>query len=505
MKKIFIFLTIVTMASSVLISSCKKEDEVKFTEKDSVNVIKVLKRSKWDIHGKYNPVDGEQNVPVGVVMTIKPQFALNAPFDVDLAGTTCTYRYDHTSCAITDPSGNNFLTNYQYNENDTCIYITNKILNPDTQYSLTSTIVLSQLVDGNWQPVVYKGAPLEHTYSSVFQTGQLADTINPADILFSYPIDRQLNYMPKEYTKGYIMLSNTYREFFEGISSNDMKLVVRNISDENTSDQTTTYTVSESHEVEKQIASIDFSLNNINFQPNTIYTLMFYCGAKKIHQIYFRTSYHPDLKTRLDNNKSFFDGELRVVISDVGFFTLIKEGKLDENPDKFECQTLNGYSDKCSENMNTCLMPMELVLDNADWYLQTPYKNIYDNYPPAVDFYTYPYAFYHNPVKFPPVNALTLYPIEYNWEKGWDETVLIPCLSDENIKTKTIDATKQYIYLNDFYNFAETEYRAHGLDNYVVFYEGNYVYNISYRLPGKNIITSKHTHSLTKTKTEQPL
>ncbi len=501
MKKISILLTIVAMSSSVIISSCKKEDEVKFTEKDSVNVIKVLKRSKWDIHGKYNPVDGEQNVPVGVVMTIKPQFALNAPFDVDLAGTTCTYRYDLTSCAITDPSGNNFLTNYQYNENDTCIYITNKILNPDTQYSLTSTIVLSQLVDGNWQPVVYKGAPLEHTYSSVFQTGQLADTINPADILFSYPIDRQLNYMPKEYTKGYIMLSNSYREFFEGISSNDMKLVVRNISEENTSDQTTTYTVSESHEVEKQIASIDFSLNNINFQPNTIYTLMFYCGAKKIHQIYFRTSYHPDLKTRLDNNKSFFDGEIGVYFVN-DFYVLLQSGKLDENPDKFECQTMNGFS--ANETLNTCLMPMELVLDNADWYLQTPYKSIYDNNSPAVDFYDYQNACFHNPVKFPPINALALYPFGYsNVENRWGN-IPIPFLSDENIKTKTIDATKTYRFINSFYSFANKEYRAHGNLDYDIFYKGNYVYKISYRLPGKNIITSKHTHSLTKTTTEQP-
>lgn len=485
--------------------SCKKDDEVKLTSKDSVNVLEVLNKSQWLVNGLYTPYNDAKDVPIGTEISIKPKVSFGIPFEVDLAGTTCTYRYNLLSCTLTDPLGNNFITDYRYSEQDSKIIISNNILKPNTKYTLTSTIGLYQLVSGEWKPVIYHGSEKVYSSSSSFITGQFADKINSSDILFSYPIDRMLNYMSAEYTEGYIMLSNNYRELFENVLPKDMKLVVNNITDDTKLEQSTNFTVKESHEVDDEVISIDYSLKDITFEPNQIYSFSFYCGDKMVHQIHIRTSIHSTFKDKIENNNHFFEGNLYddwfddTNIGSQRKLMIVKE--LDECFDKFECQTFSnhvfGNERKRDETISTCLITFEFDLDKCDWYQTSLYKLLYDSYPPMTETMGI--------IKNPPINAVEFF----------GENITQEYLSDYEINNKTINNRKTWIFLRSYladYLFREYTGRVDYIKSHpdrtetdifimqnqpteIDLSVGKYSYILSYRLPGKNIITT----SLNKT------
>lgn len=511
-KRIFTTIIAAAMSAMIFLPSCNKDDnEIKLTHKDSAKVLEVLTKSQYAIGGNFSPYNGAKDIYVGTDFSIKPGVALNTPFEVKLADQTVTYRYDLKSCTITDASGADFATDYNYSEQDTLITINSKILNGNTAYTLSSTIALMQQINGEWQPVVYNGDAKEYVSTSLFTTCQAADTLRPADILFSYPIDRQLNYMPKEYQEGYIMLSYKYPELFNGASANDMKVIIKNVTDDTKAEQSTPFTVKESHEVEGEAVELGYSLKNITFDPNQIYSLAFYCGDKKVHQIYFRTSFYETLKSKLAANEGQLDGEFYffwLKNSPIGDYNkMYRQIYVPESFDKFECQTLSNFVAETEtprfENLNTCLITIEFDLDNCDWYQQSIYQLVNDNYSSLT-------ADERGNIKFPPVNACELF------TNGIDDYYL----SDNEIVNKSFTNRSKYFYLRSYlWDFLWFEVRERcvqigyngvksDIDEQIKqcdFYKlnfsiGIYSYNIAYRLPGKNLITYKERHAFTISK-----
>ncbi|MBO7595995.1 MAG: hypothetical protein J6T70_03020 [Bacteroidales bacterium] len=511
MERLFLLPIAAAMSAMIFLPSCNKDDnEVKISHKDSANVIEVLTKSQYAVGGNFSPSNGAKDIYVGTDFSIKPGVALNTPFEVKLADQTVTYRYDLKACTITDASGADFATGFNYSEQDTLITINSKILNGNTEYTLSSTIALMQQINGEWQPVVYNGDAKEYVSTSLFTTCQAADTLRPADILFSYPIDRQLNYMPKEYQEGYIMLSYKYPELFNGASANDMKVIIKNITDDTKAEQSTPFTVKESHEVEGEAVELGYSLKDIMFDPNQIYSLAFYCGEKQVHQIYFRTSFYETLKSKLAAHEGNFDGELHY--DGLSDNYLCASFKVEEYFDKFECQTLDNFIYEKygelprSETLNTCLIPIEFDFDNCDWYQTSIFKYIYDKIPtPTND--------QRGNVKYPPINACELFQVH----------ITKVFLSDEEIQTKIINSWPNiyrlriymsYYFIQDgknsqshiFNNGAESEteeqiMKINVKDWFLLANPiGTYSYDLSFRLPGKNIITYQERHMFTYNK-----
>ncbi|MBP5368779.1 MAG: hypothetical protein J6Z01_10045 [Bacteroidales bacterium] len=518
MKKIF-FATLIAAAMSVIIiiPSCKKDDEdntPKFTRKDSAEVRNLFQTSPYIIINEIIPRNGESNIHIGSDFYVNLGVAIGSPFEVKLAEQINTYRYDIVSCTLTDPSGANLVTEYKYNEQDTLIKISNGLLNANTEYTIAAKISLSQLIDGEWQPVIFNGAPLEYGDESKFTTVQTADVIRPDDILYSYPIDRQLNYMPKEYTEGYLMLNYKYPELFNGVAANDMKVVIKNITDATKGEQTTTFIVKESHEVDGEVVELNYSLKDIIFDSNQIYSLEFYCGNKNIHQIYFRTSFYETLKSKLAHHSEQFDGQFRsITIKDHTWGKLTKYLQLEETFDKYECQTISNSicigtneTNDHMETLNTCLIPIEFDLKNCDWYQNSVFQLLYNNYPP---FDSYSTQRGSSSINYPPNNACELFCT------GITEYFL----SDDEIQEKKInDRTKSYKLRSYLYDFmwddicdrkSNIDYKAEKTDiaqQIRQFYwdnhqspnpNGVYSYYISFRLPGKNTITYQERHAFT--------
>lgn len=509
-KRIFTTIIAAAMSAMIVLPSCNKDDnEIKLTHKDSAKVLEVLTKSQYAVGGNFSPNNGAKDIYVGTDFSIKPGVALNTPFEVKLADQTVTYRYDLKSCTITDASGADFATDHNYSEQDTLITINSKILNGNTEYTLSSTIALMQQINGEWQPVVYNGDVKEYVSTSLFTTCQAADALRPADILFSYPIDRQLNYMPKEYQEGYIMLSYKYPELFNGASANDMKVIIKNITDDTKAEQSTPFTVKESHEVEGEAVELGYSLKDIMFDPNQIYSLAFYCGDKKVHQIYFRTSFYETLKSKL----AHFEWDntfLSVTSEDAQCKEMHHLIPTPEGFDIFEAQVTNlsyepayriRYTD--NGNLDRCLISITADLDNCAWYQNSIFKQLYDNY--SLD-----YDDKGRIVKYPPIDAYEISNSDY------DKRIL----SDDDINRKKVEHISTGCGIISYLVFfmdndvrkrgdifrKEKESTLSALDKQIKdYYEpplylkgsGDYPYFISFRLPGKNIITYTERHVMT--------
>lgn len=518
MKKILVSATIAAaMSAMIFLPSCNKDDNVvKISHKDSANVIEVLTKSQYAVGGNFSPSNGAKDIYVGTDFSIKPGVALNTPFEVKLADQTVTYRYDLKSCTITDASGADFATGFNYSEQDTLITINSKILNGNTEYTLSSTIALMQQINGEWQPVVYNGDAKEYVSTSLFTTCQAADTLRPADILFSYPIDRQLNYMPKEYQEGYIMLSYKYPELFNGASVNDMKVIIKNITDDSKAEQSTPFTVKESHEVEGEAVELGYSLKNITFDPNQIYSLAFYCGDKKVHQIYFRTSFYETLKSKLAANDGKFDCNYSCRDEFDSYRTWRADLDIEECFDKYECQSFP-FEVIRPNTLNTCLITFNADFDNWQYYNNTErgvYKLIYENYSMDKVYWYDEDNLNSRYVKYSPSNAYECY---VAWKNGSPKDSLT---NDEINKMTLSDRSTsefhlfvydliQYYLNHDVYYCRQyihnQENKDYGTLNDIqkiisdasvnnLYERGNYPYIIAFRLPGKELITYQEKH-----------
>ena len=392
MKKLYFISLILTAAT--LFFGCKKDDNepeptTPQIQLDSTEVKEFINRIvNFDNEDQY-PKSGSSNCrcfkyPIVIASDQK----IIEPIEIKVHDTVSyTYRYQITNYTITDASGENMATEYISNDGY-LINIQHKDLKGNTEYTVDLTLTLTQLVNGEWEPVVYKRWTPTYTCKVTFTTGELpGNTIEAEDILYQFPIDRQYNYMPKEYTQGYIMLSYDYENIFEKISDDDKKVVIKGINDNNFETQVLPYTTKECHDVIGQMAEINYSLESVSFNPQKIYSIQLTAGTDTIYQLYFRTSKFSNFRDRI--NSMTLDGVAFHDFSEnysKGFAT-------DDFFDIFEQQQI--------DNTNT-LVHLEADLENTEWYNNSIYKVVYD------------YILKNNlrvtrQLSYPPADAMTIF------------------------------------------------------------------------------------------------
>ena len=501
MKKLYLLSLILTAAA--LFFGCKKDDndtpepepeqqkEEPKIQYDSSGVISLLNPGYLQFNDEYNnPKTGDKDCrcfsrPLSIGTRIK----LYEPIEIKVLDTlTYTYRYQVASFSITDATGENMALEYTPEGATNILKLPHKVLNSNTEYTLKATITIAQLVNGDWQQVVYKGGTVDFTNTVIFTTGELpGNTIDANDILYQYPIDRQLNYLPEEYKKGYIMLSYNYKNIFDNTSNEDKKIVIKSVSDANFAEKTLKYTVTESHEVETQEIEIDYSLENIQFNSHQIYSLDFYCKDNIIYTMYFRTSKYPNAKEKLKN--LVINGKASIKLDNHPVL-----GDMLSNVDNMEFDLFELPS---NDRFQTSLIALKADLDNCEWYQKSIYKLLYDSYPLDL-------SYYRICKEYPPVDAMCMNNSEILYQ-GY--------LSDNDIENKNNEkeldpegsiCMKLLIQMHydvemRLYNLQQKDCDAE-LDKYnqpKPYTVGSYPYYISYRLPGKNIITYTEKHALT--------
>jgi hypothetical protein len=154
---------------------------------------------------KPQPADGEVDVFTG------PQAAFNVSIDkefemMDLNNNFKAYRVklDHFKI-ISD--GKELAGTLQWNDNkDVVIINPAEILPPKSKVKADVKVHWEQKVNGTWQPLSANGKTEGEQMASEFNTGTAPDYIPESNVLYSYPMTAQHNFMKREYPDGYMKL-----------------------------------------------------------------------------------------------------------------------------------------------------------------------------------------------------------------------------------------------------------------------------------------------------------
>lgn len=404
-------------------------------------------------------------------------------------------------------------------------------LESKTVYTASAKVIFQKKIGSSWVTYNEDGSDYTEQKTTRFTSGLRPDHILPEHILCSYPQQRQYNFYPKEWSEGYILLKENYSYLF---STDIPEGYIQKVRYETLNGQGSEFNFT-SKKIEQFGAKyeIDFNLNSFLFKNKEIYRISILNVPKEQAKIdanvsrsevqldngvtkrtieaqgelnmletkvltsyCFRTS---KFNTFKDKVKSLnLSGQAFVYGSDALIKQMTRNLDSDEFPDGFEYQHADTYKGFAEGNM----MVLEPLLNQTDWYNNSIFPYAYKEYT-LEQLNNKEIRYYH----FPPDNAMTIFnayliqhqdltdnEIASNSATGLPQIgsigyyVVYQCDRDVRDIKKIVAAKKtnhKYLSGHDvaFANYYEPK----------PYSKGDYPFKVSYRLPGKNIITSSVT------------
>ncbi len=149
-----------------------------------------------------------------------PQAAFNLAIDkdfemLDLNGNYQAYRVKLGSFKVS-ANGKDIPGNLQWNESkDVVLFSPDEILPPKSTVKAVVKVLWEQKVNGSWQPMMAGGKTEGEEAKTEFTTGTAPDYIPESNVLYSYPVTGQYNFMKNEYPQGYMKLKVGQSYLFE--------------------------------------------------------------------------------------------------------------------------------------------------------------------------------------------------------------------------------------------------------------------------------------------------
>jgi hypothetical protein len=149
-----------------------------------------------------------------------PQVVFNVPVNSEQKisetdGSTTYFRVNLSSLTIKN-STDSFTYTSTWNSNQEVMQvIPDAVLSPTTAYTLEVKIKFEEKVNGAWQAYTVDGEQLTETRTVTFTTGELPDRIPSSEIAYTYPVEKQYNFMPKEYSNAYLIFHRDLEVFFK--------------------------------------------------------------------------------------------------------------------------------------------------------------------------------------------------------------------------------------------------------------------------------------------------
>ena len=228
-----------------------------------------------EIIGQLTPSDGESDVNVFAAPQAVFNIPVETPMEIDEPnGRTAWYKVTLEDFYITNKDSGTKLSGIEElsNDNRTFALDPEEPFESHAKFKVFAKVGFQKKNNGTWETVKdANGDPLYESKEIAFESGERPDHILPEHVKFSYPINRQYNYYPKEYDKGYLLLTENYRYLFttekpEGFDQEVM------LSDASGSSQTVPFSWSSMSKNGLRL-EISFSTADFNFSNNEIYKL----------------------------------------------------------------------------------------------------------------------------------------------------------------------------------------------------------------------------------------
>ena len=522
MKKIIKFGLIATVLAAFAFAGCKNDDDEELKKEDDKTVvsdttnitdttpqvpdtigmaelvqIKVGTPFGKGVIDKFLPADKSTSVDV----FDKPQVVFNVPLNTDTAfDWKSVYRISIAEFTLKKADGTQINGTFSSSSDSlTSFFNMPEPYENGASYSAYVKIRFEQKVGNVWQIIKDEnGNDYFEEQTTEFTAGERRFAFNPKHIIYSYPADRQMNFLPKETNLAYMILDFDYTYLFDEYKAKgyEQKIRITPLGGETTTVDFTYTTATKGC----GNGEIDYSVADLHLNNNVIYHLAIVNIAKdssqidasvpyEIYAIDFRTSSYNTFPEKM-NNISY--DTLGVFCQSAGTIgQLIWNFKdMSEVVESFDLCDYNYYQQTNS------LLRVNLDYDNCQWYKEKIAPLIYENEDvlSIVGNYT------------PPTTNV------------YDIFVVDACLlTDEEVETGVFAEHSNFsafncnasIYIdNDYYEIkvklantpegklTEGAKELLATDYLPELIEGSYPMKIEYTLPGKNIVTSKYVCDL---------
>jgi len=517
MREIIKFGLMATVLAAFVFASCKKDDEeiINNDDKnqhkiDSVNyVIEGLNECFPDGVIK-NILPAENSTSVDVFE--KPQVVFNVPINTAIDSY---YRASIAEFTVVKADGTKVDGDYTLsNDNLTCVFNIKEPYENGASYKVNVKVRFETEVAINCQEFIDDNGNvrLECDYAwqiikdiddneyvkektTEFTAGNRPMSFNPQHILYSYPADRQMNFLPKETNQAYMIFDFDYSYLLNEYKAKgyEQKIRITPFGGETTTVDFTYTTATNGC----GRGEIDYSVADLHLNNNVIYHLAVVNIAKdssqtdasvpyEIYAIDFRTSSYNTFPEKMDNISYSASGDRWQIAGPI-------------------CQLIWSFEDMSEvvesfDHYDYSLLRVNLDYDNCQWYKEVIAPLIYENEdvlsivgnytPPTKNVYV--------------IGAIVDYLLT-------DEEVKTGVFAEHsNIGAFNCNASK---YINNDYREIKTKLantpedkltegakELLATEHFPFLIEGDYPMKIEYTLPGKNIVTStyvcdlKYTH-----------
>jgi len=470
-----------------------------------------------DVIAQLSPGEGEKDINVFAA----PQAVFNIPINeemvIDEEDVKGTYMATLEEFSIKyKGAGKTATGRSRISEDGTVSMFTmDEPFESQKEVEIYAKVAFKKKVNNKWEVVKGDDGKLViEEKKAVFRTGDRPDVILPEHVAYSYPINRQYNYYPKEHNKGYLLLTQNYSYLFstEKPVGFDQKL---RFTDETGKKHEKAFTYTTGSSVSGIKLEINFSTDQVAFENGKIYKMAIVnipqenkdiksnisstttavevegddemevtrqqatevlagLEEKEIYALNFRSSNYDTFYQKVKAFEKPSEGWRDYIELFVHYIkTNLKEPELF---DKYEIQGLNGKK----------LVRFAAQLNQTDWYNQTFYKGMYQ----SQTYLTSP-ADKVEILTGLPDKVLTDDEVSINSTSGYNTQGIfryaIPHRSAlDFIEVKKTIAQKKL--LNGSITQQEVDLLA---QNYPpVVFKGDYPVSVSYVLPGKETTTS---------------
>jgi hypothetical protein len=185
-------------------------------DKCTISVENPIAKLQWITD--MQPGDGAQNVPVFATPTAKLIFPVDQPVDlqtVDEQGQEKlrTFRLEVESFTIQDENGNPVegVISYPNDDPQTVKLVPKEVLPGETNLSCTILVRAEEYIIGNWtQAKLRNGSDAKQSQTVNFRSDKRPEEVVPEFVMFTYPINRQKNFLQDEIRTGRIGTKQGY-------------------------------------------------------------------------------------------------------------------------------------------------------------------------------------------------------------------------------------------------------------------------------------------------------
>jgi hypothetical protein len=495
-------------------------EECKIEGVSSVTGVKVIAGLK--------PQAGDGEVDVFTA----PQAAFNLSIDkefemLDLNSNYKAYRVKLINFKATS-NGKELAGNLQWNESkDVVIFNPSEILPPKSKVKAEVKVSWEQKVNGSWQALTANGKAEGEEAATEFSTGVAPDYIPESNVLYYYPITAQYNFMKNEYPQGYMKLKIGQSYLFDRTGSNqgydfvarftpagqpvginavltydagfirynmpalpnDKMMTINFVKVPTGAAQVVDKNVTTSN---KQVSTTD--AGNISTTNKEIQGTFTKAEEKNLYGSYLRTSKFNTFADKLNAITGY--RPVGRIIPGLNIYEPGAWADLTEMFDKTEVTGIGSYEP---------LVKLEALTDNA-WYTDRIRPLVYEYYPVTSKMnITWRKT---EPAGIPPLKGITI-----SQENSLSMT-------EEDLyssKTTSPGGRITFVYSLSFYAYQDYyEVRQKAFDNYLdkglsyaplgaqrlmttPYYDlvnGRYRFNLSYKLPGLNTVTTTRTFNI---------